>query len=248
MERTLSGSVTCRMLVHVFMFEAHGEVEVTRQNSGGVMTLRSFRGAAVLAAVVAMSTESLGAQDTKSVAQICIAPPGAQVATGNSADAANVVREAFTSYLTGPTLAVVTLTARLPSQAREEAKQASCPHVLFTVFKHERKQGTGLLGKMASGAVQGSAWELRGAAQTAAGRVAANAAANAAIEAARAYSGNVKSKDEITLEYRVESTDGAVIVKSAGKAKAEADGQDLLTPLVEKAAEAVAGAVLKGRR
>ena len=189
-----------------------------------------------------------GAQDTSGVARICVAPATAQVASGSTTEAANAVREGFTSYLTGPTLAVTPLTARLASQAREEAKLASCPYVLFTAWKHERKQGSGLLGKMASGAVQGSAWELRGAAQSAAGRVAANAAANAAAEAARAVSGNVKSKDEVTLDYRLETGDGTIVLKSAGKAKAESDGQDLLTPLIERAAEAVAAAVLKSRR
>jgi len=34
----------------------------------------------------------------------------------------------------------------------------------------------------------------------------------------------------------------------AGKAKAESDGQDLLTPLVERASEGVAAAVLKAPR
>ena len=194
-----------------------------------------------------LSSATLGAQEAKAPARICLAPPTAQVASGSTTQAADAVREAFAAYLTGPSLTVTPLTARLASQAREEAKQAACPYVLFTAFKHERKQGSGLLGKMASGAVQGSAWELRGAAQSAAGRVAANAAANAAAEAARAVSGNVKSKDEITLDYRLETGDGTVVVKSAGKAKAESDGQDLLTPLVERAAEAVAAAALKTR-
>jgi hypothetical protein len=195
-----------------------------------------------------LATDSLTAQGTPAPARICIAPPTAQVASGNSTDAANAVRDAFTAYLTGPTVTVTPLAARLASQAREEAKQAGCPHVLYTALKHERKQGNNMLGRVAGSVAEGAAWELRGSASSAAGRVAASAAASAASTAARSFAGNVKSKDEITLEYRLETGDGTVVVKNAGKAKAESDGQDLLTPLIERAAEAVAAAVLKPSR
>ena len=201
-----------------------------------------------LAAVAALTVTSLGAQDAPAPARICIAPPTAQVASGNSTDAANAVRDAFTAYLTGPSLTATPLTARLASQAREEARQAGCPHVLYTALKHERKQGNNMLGRVAGSVVEGAAWELRGSTSSAAGRVATSAAASAASTAARSFAGNVKSKDEITLDYRLETGDGTIVLKSAGKAKAESDGQDLLTPLIERAAEAVAGAVLKSPR
>jgi outer membrane lipoprotein SlyB len=201
-----------------------------------------------LSLLIAMTGTALGAQATTPPARICIAPPTAQMATGSSTDAANAVRESFTSFLTGPSLAVTPLAARLASQAREEAKQAGCPYVLFTALKHEHKQGSNLLGRMAGSAVEATAWELRGSAQSTAARVATNAAATAAATAARSVAGNVKSKDELTLDYRLETGDGTIVVKSAGKAKAESDGQDLLTPLVERASEGVAAAVLKAPR
>ena len=201
-----------------------------------------------LAAIASFAVTPLGAQGTPATARICIAPPTAQVASGSTTDAANAVRDAFTAFLTGPSLTVTPLTARLASQTREEAKQAGCPYVLFTALKHERKQGSNMLGRMAGSVVEGAAWELRGSAGSAAGRVAANAAASAAAAAARSFAGNVKSKDEVTLDYRLETGDGTIVVKSAGKAKAESDGQDLLTPLIERAAEAVAAPVLKSPR
>lgn len=207
--------------------------------------MRMIRDVTVLASLAAAS---LGAQDTKEPARICLAPPTAQMASGSTTDAANAVKESFTAYLTGPTLTIAPLAARLPSQAREEAKLSSCPYVLFTGLKHERKQGSSMLGRMAGSAVEATAWELRGAAPAGAARVAANAAANAAATAARSVATNVKSKDEITLDYRLEAGDGTIVVKSAGKAKAESDGQDLLTPLVERASEAIAAAVLKAPR
>ena len=201
-----------------------------------------------LSLAISLAAASLGAQGTKEPARICLAPPTAQMASGSTTEAANAVKESFTAYRTGPSLTITPLTARLASQAREEAKAASCPFVLFAALKHERKSGNNMLGRIAGSAVEATAWELRGSAASAAGRVAANAAANAAVTAARSVATNVKSKDEVTLDYRLEMGDGTIVVKSAGKAKAESDGQDLLTPLVEKASESIAGAVLKTQR
>ena len=199
---------------------------------------------AALTTLIAVAASSLGAQGAASKTTICLAPAAVQMASGSSADGGNAVRESFASYLQGPTLAVTQLNAKLASQTREEAKQASCSHVVYTSMKLERgKSGGGFLGKMIGGAVESSAWELRGAARSTAGRMVANAAASAAAEAARGLATNVKTRDELTLDWRLETVDGAVVTKNSSKAKASSDGQDLLTPMVERAAETIANAV-----
>jgi hypothetical protein len=199
-------------------------------------------------ALVAPSIASLHAQSAASKTTICLAPATVQMASGSSADGGTAVREAFASYLNGPTLAVTPLNARLASQTREEAKQASCGFVVYTSMKLERgKSGGGFLGKMIGGAVESSAWELRGAARSTAGRMVANAAASAAAEAARGLATNVKTRDELTLDWRLETIDGAIVTKNSSKAKASSDGQDLLTPMVERAAETIASAVAGAR-
>src|SRR5205085_9519441 len=116
---------------------------------------------------------------------------------------------------------------------------------LFTTVSHVRKTSTsnGLLGRMAGSAVQQGAYAVGFAAGSAVGRVAANVAAGAAGAAAYNYSTSVKTKDELTLGTRLESADGRVLVERTEKRKAQSDGEDLITPLVAKAAEAVAGAV-----
>jgi hypothetical protein len=58
--------------------------------------------------------------------------------------------------------------------------------------------------------------------------------------------GSIKAKDELVLEFRLEATDGGrPPVARTAKAKAKADGEDLLTPLVERAADVIATAVMK---
>ena len=87
-----------------------------------------------LALVLPFATAT--AQERPAGARICLAPTKAEMAAGNTESAVTAVRETFTSFLTGPSLSVTPLSARLQSQAREEAKQASCPYVLITSIKH----------------------------------------------------------------------------------------------------------------
>jgi hypothetical protein len=153
------------------------------------------------------------------------------------------VRESFTSFLTGPTLGVTPLSARLESQVRLEAKQAGCAYLLLTTIKHQRKTGGGLLSRVAGSAAEQGAWSVASGAGSAAGRVAASAAAGAARTATYDYAHNFRTKDELTLEWRLEGRDGTELKKAKAKKKAESDGEDLLTPLVQGASEAIAAAV-----
>jgi len=187
------------------------------------------------------------AQDTPAAPQICLAPASVESNVGNAADAMTAVRESFTSFLAGPTLVTKPLNSRLESQVREEAKTASCPYLLLSTVKHERKtSGGGLLHRMIGSAAQQGAWSAAGAASgSIPGRIAATAAAEAASAAAAAYANSVRVEDEITLRYRLEASDGRVLVNASDKRKAKSNGEDMLTPLVQHAAEAVAAAVAK---
>jgi hypothetical protein len=213
-------------------------------SSEHIMSITITSRTALATLAIATSALEASAQGATQKSTICLAPATVQMASGSSADGGTAVRETFASYLSGPTLAVTPLNAKLASQAREEAKQASCTYVVYSSMKLERgKSGGGFLGKMIGGAVESSAWELRGAASSTAGRMVANAAATAAVEAARGLATNVKTKDELTLDWRLENGDGGIVAKNNAKAKASSDGQDLLTPMVERAAETIAAAV-----
>ena len=197
--------------------------------------------AAGQAAVGQNAGASADAATSPKATQICLAPVAVEAAP-TGMDPVTAVRDAFTSFLTGPSLAVQPLTARLQSQVREEAKLAGCRFLLFPSLKHERKTGGGLLGKVAGGAVQQGAWAVTGSAGSTAGRVAAGAVAGAASSAVSDYAYGSRSKDELTLKYRLESAAAVVLVEKSEKRKAKSDGEDLLTPAVQKAAEAIADA------
>ena len=161
-----------------------------------------------------------------------------------AAQAMTAVRETFTSYLTGPSLEVAALTARLQSQALEEAKADNCPYVLLTTVKQTRKTDNGFLTHVAGSAVQQGIYQAGAATNSPVGQIAANAGAGAA-GAAATYGGSTQAHDELTLTTVLESSDGKTLVNMTGKKTADSNGQDLLTPLVEKAATAVAAAVAK---
>jgi hypothetical protein len=182
-----------------------------------------------------------GGSDTS---RICLAPPGVEASTGDATAAGTAVRDLITSFLTGPSIHPQALTARLASQVREEARQASCPYLLLTTLKHQHKRsGGGVLGRMAAGAAQQGAWEAGVASGSTAGRIAGHAAYGAAGQAAYNYAVTVRNKDEVTLGYRLESGDGLVMIEKTDKRKAKSDGEDLLTPMVQQAAEAIAAVV-----
>jgi hypothetical protein len=212
-----------------------------------VYTLAGALSLFVISSGAAAQTD--GAPPTSSASpaptRICLAPATVEAVPGGF-DPETAVRETFTSFLTGPTLAVTPLQARLVSQAREEAKLAGCSFTLIPTIKHVRKTGGGgFLGKVVAGGVQQGAWSAAGAAGSSVGRIAAGAAAGAAANAASDYAASSQVKDEMTLKYRLESAAGKVLIEKSDKRKAKSDGEDLLTPMVRPAAEAVAQAAAK---
>jgi hypothetical protein len=73
----------------------------------------------------------------------------------------------------------------------------------------------------------------------------AGAAAGAASSAVNDYASWSRTKDELTLRYRLESGSGAVLVEKAEKRKATSDGEDLLTPVAQRASEGLVQALAK---
>jgi len=81
---------------------------------------------------------------------------------------------------------------------------------------------------------------------TVGGGAMARSAAMSGVYTVAQMASSIKAKDELILEYKLEATDGAgPSMAKAEKAKARADGEDVLTPLIEKAAEAVAAAAVR---
>ena len=79
-----------------------------------------------------------------------------------------------------------------------------------------------------------------------AGSAAARSATIAGVYTAATIAGNIKAKDELSLDYRLDRADSPnTLLSETAKAKAKSDGEDILTPQVDKAAQAILAAVKK---
>ena len=161
----------------------------------------------------------------------------------DSIEVATSVRSIFQSYLTGPSIRSIDLDARLSSQAAQEARLKDCTRILTVTLV--RKQSGGGGNKL--GAVAHAAGSTAGYIPLPSyGAAAAVGAARGGAEAVASVAHSTHAKDEFTMTYRVDTADGAAIVPlKTDKAKAKTNGEDLLTPLIARASDAVANAIAK---
>lgn len=197
--------------------------------------------------LLVLAAPAVPAQQEPAMTRICLAPSSVEAGSSNAAAAMEATRENFSSFLTGPSLKAEPLQARLESQVREEAKQAGCPYLLLTTIKLVSKRGgSNLLGHATAAAVREGAYAAGVATGSTAGRVAGSAVSSAAHHAAYNYAITIKNKDELTIAYRLETSEGKVLLDRKEKRSAKADGEDVLTPLVQKASEEVYAATRGG--
>jgi hypothetical protein len=170
--------------------------------------------------------------------------PKVQMTAGDTARAAEALRTSFANYLNSPTIEVVSLESRLPSLAMNEARQSQCDYVLFVSMVQKKGGGGGMFGRALGGFAGAAAGHIPGGGN--AGTGAARSVAVTGVYTSAHIAGSIKAKDEVGLEHKLEPTDGARQgVSATNKAKASRDGEDVVTPLIEKAAENVVATVSK---
>ena len=132
----------------------------------------------------------------------------------------------------------VAIDARLPALAAEEAKQKQCDNLVIATLNRKHDGGSGL-GKALGQAAGTAAWYVPYGGST--GAYVARGVTVATAQAVSSVAATTRAKDELKLDYRVVTTANAVRVPAASdKLKAKTDGEDILTPLVEKAAQTIA--------
>jgi hypothetical protein len=181
--------------------------------------------------------------------RIGVAPPDAQVGQGNNAgaDYSTPIRNAEVALMAGPAIEVAALDAHVPVQLQAEAQQKQCDYILFSSIAV--KHSSGGFGKFAKfggmaasmtpvGAMAGG---MRGAAAAqAAGMAASQAAQHQAMNQLAGFNGQIKSKDDVTVQYQlVIPGQSTPVVQNSLAGKAKSDGEDVLTPLLQQAATTV---------
>ena len=153
----------------------------------------------------------------------------------NGAELAQAVQNSLTQTLKTTTIEVVTIQAT-GAAIQAEAQQKECDYVVYTNVSH--KKGGGGFGSM-----------LGSAASTVGGNIGyggSTAAAVTANVATAAVAQSIKAKDELTIEIRLErpgSTTPSFAQQYKGKAKS--GGEDIISPLIQKASTEIVAAVNK---
>lgn len=174
------------------------------------------------------------------VIRIGLVLPKVQVTAGDVAQSAEAVRNSFASRLNTPGIEVVMLNAASASEAR----QKQCDYMLSVSMTVKKGGGGSMFGRAIGNIAGSAAGHIPGG--STAGSAAARSATIAGVYTAATIAENVKAKDELTLEYRLDRADSPnTVLADSGKAKAKSDGEDILSPQVDKAAQAILAAVKK---
>ena len=176
------------------------------------------------------------------VIRIGLILPTVQMNAGNAAQAAEALRNTFASLLKSPTIEVVTLSARPPSQAIDEARQSQCDYILTASMTVKKGGGGGMFGRAIGNIAGSAAGHIPGGGSASTG--AARSAAITGVYTTAAIANSIKAKDDVSLEYKLDHVEtNKTSVANKDKAKANSDGEDVISPLVQRAAQAIVSTV-----
>lgn len=151
-------------------------------------------------------------------------------------DLAAAVQNTLGSYLKGTKIEVVPLEAKLASAQIDEAKQKNCDQILTITASHKKGGGGfGGFGKMLGSVVSQTGIGHTG---STVGNIAGQVATTAIVSAS-SLSGNVKAKDEITLDLAMNAIGGGSTIAKQFKSKAKSNGDDIISAVIEQAAQAI---------
>jgi len=162
----------------------------------------------------------------------------------SATELAAAIQNSLIEYLKTPKIEIVQLEAKLPSAMADEAREKECDYVIYANVSHKKGGGGfgGMFGKVLAPAIGQTGLGSTG---STAGNVAGSVATRAIVSAG-SMSANVKSKDEITLDMKlVAASDNSSAFARQYKGKAKSDGEDIISPLIEQAAQAILDAVKK---
>ena len=163
--------------------------------------------------------------------------PGAVADNMNAGNLAGAVQTTLTEKLKAPNVEAIPIQATVLNQIEAEARQKECDFLVYTTVTHKKGGGGGFGSVFGSTAAQ-VAGNTIGYGSTAAA-IAANAATSAVVA-------DVKARDELTVDVRLEKPGaGYPAFSKQFKGKAKSAGEDIVTPPTTQAAQALIEAATK---
>jgi hypothetical protein len=234
---------------------AQQQMRFAQGASGTLSGMPNMMGGTQPTAAQLAAPQQLGAKASGKI-RIGVAPPDAQVGQGNNAgtDYSTPIRNAEVALMSGPAIEIAALDSHVPLQLQAEAQQKQCDYILFSsvAVKHASSGGFGRFAKM--GGMAASMTPMGAMGRGMGGAVAAQTASMAASQIAQQqamnqlanFNGQIKSKDDVSVQYQLVPTgQSSPQLQETLKGKAKSDGEDVLTPLLQQAANNVLGQVGK---
>lgn len=176
----------------------------------------------------------------KNTAQrIGIAKPKATLGNVPESQVSDAVTNTFYELMKSKTVEVVAIEARLPIQVMPEAEEKNIRYVLYSTLTQKKgKSDGGLFGRMTGRVANSVSSRIpygRGV-----GEEIAVAAASETLRTVSTLANSIKAKDELTLEYKlVRVADSQAVISNSVTAKAKENGEDIITGLIETAANEI---------
>ena len=155
---------------------------------------------------------------------------------------AGSLRSTLSSYFAGSSIETIDLKARLDSLILNEGQKRECDFILYMTLLRTRNsssKGGGVLSSVVGEMGGGTGTKIPGT----------KTAQEVTSEAARVSSTIAtlsRANDEITFEYKLVTAVGSnPVAANKTKAKVKKDGEDVLTPMLESAAQAILDAAVK---
>jgi hypothetical protein len=179
------------------------------------------------------------------VVRIGLVLPKVQLNSSDANQAAEALRNELAGYLKAPNVEVIPLSARLTAAVSDEARQTECDYVLYSSMSVKKGGGGSMFGRAIGNIAGSAAGHIPGGGSATTG--AARSAAIGGVYTTAVIVSSIKAKDEVSLEYKLEPVDRTKQgVANTAKAKANRDGENVVSGLVEKAAgEVIATATKK---
>lgn len=180
------------------------------------------------------SAQPIGAKKPGSV-RIGLFMPQYELGGPGGPTAGESVRTVEEQYLSGPKIEVVRISALLLTQASAEAKEKECDYVLVSSLSQKKSSGGfGALKTLSAASPMVAMIPGGGMAAMAASQSLAIASSTSVMA-----SSGVKGKAEVSFDYSLNSVDGTSVLKDGAKTKAKTDGEDVVTPMIQKAATSI---------
>jgi hypothetical protein len=175
------------------------------------------------------------------VVRIGIVMPKMQLGQGTSGPAnGEPMRATLAQFLKGPSVEVTSISALLPDQIGAEAAAKQCDYLVYSNFT-QKKAGGGM-GFLKAASSMSRMMPMAGGTGAAIGAM----AAVTAVGQAASLSSGIKAKSELVLAYQLTAVgSSSPVLNNSISAKAAADGEDIISPLIEKEATAIMAEVTK---